>query len=184
MPSYGAAMPAKPLRRRKRIGSSKVAATLARRMPSSSLTTARLPWRWRGSAARAAPDCGPAGRPWCRRVPLAGIRASATPSGRAAGWFRNRDRCRTVEQAAKLYHMGFREPVARSTLADANELRDLKGSIPNFIHVSDGKLHDVHAIDLLELEAGARQRVHRRGADQNSAMRHSAHAARRTGARA
>lgn len=124
-------------------------------------------------------------------------------------------------QAAKLYHMGFREPVARSTLADANESRDwhiwemfagrliaqarelyvsedlgldltstvyaldsttidlclsvfpwahfrttkaavkmhtlldLKGSIPSFIHVSDGKLHDVHALDLLELEAGA-----------------------------
>jgi hypothetical protein len=27
-------------------------------------------------------------------------------------------------QAAKLYHMGLREPVRRSTLADANELRD------------------------------------------------------------
>jgi len=27
-------------------------------------------------------------------------------------------------QAAKLYHMGFREPVRRSTLADANETRD------------------------------------------------------------
>jgi transposase len=126
-----------------------------------------------------------------------------------------------LAQAAKLYHMGFREPVARSTLADANESRDwriweafagrliiqarelyltedlgldlsntvyaldsttidlclsvfpwahfrttkaavkmhtlldLKGSIPSFIHVSDGKLHDVHALDLLELEAGA-----------------------------
>jgi hypothetical protein len=126
-----------------------------------------------------------------------------------------------LAQAAKLYHMGFREPVARSTLANANELRDwriweafagrlitqarelylsedlgldlsntvyaldsttidlclsvfpwahfrttkaavkmhtlldLKGSIPSFIHVSDGKLHDVHALDLLELEAGA-----------------------------
>lgn len=126
-----------------------------------------------------------------------------------------------LAQAAKLYHMGFRGPVARSTLADANELRDwriwesfagrliaqarelylsedlgldlsntvyaldsttidlclsvfpwahfrttkaavkmhtlldLKGNIPSFIHVSDGKLHDVHALDLLELEAGA-----------------------------
>jgi hypothetical protein len=126
-----------------------------------------------------------------------------------------------LAQAAKLYHMGFREPVARSTLADANESRDwriyadfaqrliaqaralyasedlglelsntvyaldsttidlclsvfpwahfrttkaavkmhtlldLKGSIPSFIHVSDGKLHDVHALDLLEMEAGA-----------------------------
>ena len=27
-------------------------------------------------------------------------------------------------QAAKLYHMGFREPIRRSTLSDANEARD------------------------------------------------------------
>jgi transposase len=124
-------------------------------------------------------------------------------------------------QPGKLYHMGFREPVRRSTLADANELRDwriyaglaqtlivrarklyagedlgldlkntvyaldsttidlclsmfpwahfretksavkmhtlldLRGNIPSFIHVSDGKLHDVHALDLLVPEAGA-----------------------------
>jgi Domain of unknown function (DUF4372)/Transposase DDE domain len=124
-------------------------------------------------------------------------------------------------QSSKLYHMGFREPVRRSTLADANESRDwrihadfaarlivqarklyasedlglelsntvyaldsttidlclsvfpwahfrttkaavkmhtlldLRGSIPSFIHVSDGKLHDVHALDLLTPEAGA-----------------------------
>ena len=124
-------------------------------------------------------------------------------------------------QASKLYHMGFREPIRRSTLADANESRDwriyadfaarliaqarmlyasedlglelsntvyaldsttidlclsvfpwahfrttkaavkmhtlldLRGSIPSFIHVSDGKLHDVHALDLLTPEAGA-----------------------------
>ncbi len=124
-------------------------------------------------------------------------------------------------QAAKLYHMGFREPVHRSTLADANETRDwriyaelaqrliaqarrlyaseslaidlvnsvyaldsttidlcmsvfpwahfrstksavklhtlldLRGNIPSFIHISDGKLHDVHALDLLIPEAGA-----------------------------
>ncbi len=124
-------------------------------------------------------------------------------------------------QASKLYHMGFREPVRRSTLADANESRDwriyadfaarliiqaralyasedlglelsntvyaldsttidlclsvfpwahfrttkaavkmhtlldLRGSIPSFIHVSDGKLHDVHTLDLLTPEAGA-----------------------------
>ncbi|MBI3682415.1 MAG: IS4 family transposase [Acidobacteria bacterium] len=124
-------------------------------------------------------------------------------------------------QASKLYHMGFREPVRRSTLADANEARDwriyaefaqrliaqarrlyandslgldlgntvyaldsttidlclsvfpwahfrttkaavkmhtlldLRGNIPSFIHVSDGKLHDVHALDLLLPEPGA-----------------------------
>jgi hypothetical protein len=123
--------------------------------------------------------------------------------------------------APKLYHMGFREPVRRSTLADANERRDwhihaevaqrliaqarklyagedlglelsntvyaldsttidlclsvfpwahfrttkaavkmhtlldLRGNIPSFIHVSDGKLHDVHALDMLLVEAGA-----------------------------
>jgi hypothetical protein len=124
-------------------------------------------------------------------------------------------------QAAKLYHMGFREPVRRSTLADANEARDwriyaefahrliaqarrlyageslsvdltntvyaldsttidlclsvfpwahfrstkaavkmhtlldLRGNIPSFIHISDGKLHDVHALDMLLPEPGA-----------------------------
>jgi hypothetical protein len=124
-------------------------------------------------------------------------------------------------QTAKLYHMGFRQPVRRSTLSDANETRDwriyaafaqrliaqarrlyageslgmdlkdtvyaldsttidlclsmfpwahfrstkaavkmhtlldLRGSIPSFIHISDGKLHDVHVMDLLVPEAGA-----------------------------
>jgi hypothetical protein len=124
-------------------------------------------------------------------------------------------------QAGKLYHMGLREPVKRSTLADANELRDwriyadfaqrlieqarklyagddlgleldhtvyaldsttidlclsvfrwacfrstkaalkihtlldLRGNIPSFIHISNGKLHDVHALDLLIPEPGA-----------------------------
>jgi hypothetical protein len=122
-------------------------------------------------------------------------------------------------QVAKLYHMGFREPIKRSTLADANERRDwriyadfaqvlirqarqlyvtepmavdldatvyaldsttidlalfpwapfrstkaavklhtlldLRGNIPSFIHISDGKLHDVNVLDLLIPEAGA-----------------------------
>lgn len=124
-------------------------------------------------------------------------------------------------QAGKLYHMGLREPVRRSTLADANESRDwhiyfefaqrlivkaralyadedfgvelsntvyaldattidlclsmfpwapfrstkaavklhtlldLRGSIPTFIHISDGKLHDVNVLDLILIEAGA-----------------------------
>src|SRR5215831_14375406 len=124
-------------------------------------------------------------------------------------------------QSAKLYHMGFRNPVRRSTLADANETRDwriyaefaqkliaqarrlyggdslgvdldntvyaldsttidlclsvfpwvrfrstkaavkmhtlldLRGSIPSFIHISEGKLHDVNVLDLLLPEPGA-----------------------------
>ena len=28
-------------------------------------------------------------------------------------------------------------------------LLDLRGNIPSFIHISDGKLHDVHALDML-----------------------------------
>src|ERR1700674_3934140 len=133
---------------------------------------------------------------------------------------RDIETCLSV-QASKLYHMGFSEPVRRSTLADANEARDwriyaelaqrliaqarklyakedlglelantvyaldsttidlclsvfpwahfrttkaavkmhtlldLRGNIPSFIHVSDGKLADVHALDLLVPEPGA-----------------------------
>lgn len=121
----------------------------------------------------------------------------------------------------KLYHMGIRSRVSRSTLADANEQRDwrmyadfaqvliaiakdlyanedfgiqldstvyaldsttidlclslfpwaryrrtkgaiklhtllnLRGSIPEFIHISDGKLHDVNVLDILIAEPGA-----------------------------
>jgi len=124
-------------------------------------------------------------------------------------------------QAGKLYHMGLRAPIRRSTLADANESRDwriyahfaqrlidqartlyaqedlgmelsntvyaldsttidlrlsvfpwahfrstkaavkmhtlldLRGSIPSFIHVSDGKMHDVNVLDLMAPEPGA-----------------------------
>ena len=123
--------------------------------------------------------------------------------------------------ATKLYAMGFRAAVKRSTLADANESRDwriwsdlaavlirrarklyaseslgvdldntvyaldsstidlclslfdwapfrstkaaiklhtlldLRGAIPAFIHISDGKLHDVNVLDMLVFEAGA-----------------------------
>jgi len=121
----------------------------------------------------------------------------------------------------KLYGMGFRSPVKRSTLADANEgrdwriwedlaallirrarklycndsfgvdldntvyaldattidlclslfpwapfrtakaavklhtLLDLRGNIPAFIHISDGKTHEVNVLDMLSFEAGA-----------------------------
>jgi hypothetical protein len=123
--------------------------------------------------------------------------------------------------ANKLYAMGLRHRVRRSTLADANELRDwriwsdvaallirrarklyagedlgldlnntvyaldsstidlclslfdwapfratkaaiklhtlldLRGAIPAFIHISDGKMHDVNVLDILTPEAGA-----------------------------
>ena len=32
---------------------------------------------------------------------------------------------------------------------------DLRGNIPTFLHISDGKLHDVNALDLLIPEPGA-----------------------------
>jgi hypothetical protein len=34
-------------------------------------------------------------------------------------------------------------------------LLDLRGAIPAFIHISDGKMHEVNALDLMPLEAGA-----------------------------
>jgi hypothetical protein len=47
-------------------------------------------------------------------------------------------------QSDKLYHMGIRKNVARSTLAEVNE----RGNIPSFIHLSEGKQHDVNLLDL------------------------------------
>jgi hypothetical protein len=45
----------------------------------------------------------------------------------------------------------------RSTKAAVkmHTLLDLRGNIPSFIHISDGKLHDVHAFDMLLTEPGA-----------------------------
>ncbi len=133
---------------------------------------------------------------------------------------RDIEACLNANQT-KLYHMGIKAPPARSTLADALNLRDwriyhalaqrlivrakelylqepsvleldasvyaldsttidlclslfpwasfrstkaavkmhtlldLRGSIPTFIHISDGKLHDVNVLDILPVEAGA-----------------------------
>ncbi len=45
----------------------------------------------------------------------------------------------------------------RSTKAAVkmHTLLDLRGSIPAFIHLSDGKMHDVNVLDILPIEAGA-----------------------------
>lgn len=45
----------------------------------------------------------------------------------------------------------------RSTKAaiKLHTLLDLRGAIPAFIHISDGKMHDVNVLDILPLEAGA-----------------------------
>ena len=46
----------------------------------------------------------------------------------------------------------FRETKAAVKL---HTLLDLRGNIPSFIHISDGKLHEVHILDELLPEAGA-----------------------------
>lgn len=34
-------------------------------------------------------------------------------------------------------------------------LLDLKGNIPTFIHISDGKMHEVNVLDILPIEPGS-----------------------------
>ena len=43
----------------------------------------------------------------------------------------------------------------RKSAVKMHTLLDLKGSIPCFIHISSGKVHDVNVLDILPLEAGA-----------------------------
>lgn len=57
------------------------------------------------------------------------------------------DLCITVFKWAK-----FRKTKAAIKL---HTLLDIQGSIPVFIHVTDGKYHDVNVLDILEIETGA-----------------------------
>ena len=41
----------------------------------------------------------------------------------------------------------------RKAAVKMHTLLDLQGNIPAFIHVSDGKMHDVHALDRIQIEA-------------------------------
>ena len=43
----------------------------------------------------------------------------------------------------------------RKGAVKVHTLLDIHGNIPTFLHISDGKLHDVNILDLLPLEAGA-----------------------------
>src|SRR3981081_3137515 len=54
-------------------------------------------------------------------------------------------------QAAKLYHMGFREPVRRSTLADANEARDWRIYV-GFVHPMVAQARRLYAGESLGLD--------------------------------
>jgi IS4 transposase len=43
----------------------------------------------------------------------------------------------------------------RKAAVKMHTLIDIHGSIPVFIHISDGKMHDVNVLDILEIEAGS-----------------------------
>jgi len=59
----------------------------------------------------------------------------------------------TIDLCLKLFPWAaFRTTKAAVKL---HTLLDLRGSIPTFVHISDGKLHDVNVLDLLIVEAGA-----------------------------
>lgn len=59
----------------------------------------------------------------------------------------------TIDLCLSMFPWGaFRRTKAAVKL---HTLLDLRGAIPSFIHISDGKLHDVHALDLLLPEPGA-----------------------------
>ena len=59
----------------------------------------------------------------------------------------------TIDLCLKLFDWApFRTTKAAIKL---HTLLDLRGAIPTFIHISDGKLHDVNVLDILPIEAGA-----------------------------
>jgi len=59
----------------------------------------------------------------------------------------------TIDLCLKLFPWAaFRATKAAVKL---HTLLDLRGSIPTFVHISDGKLHDVNVLDLLPVEPGA-----------------------------
>jgi Domain of unknown function (DUF4372) len=63
---------------------------------------------------------------------------------------RDIEACLSV-QSAKLYHMGLRKAVARSTLADANESRDWR-IWADFAQVPIRRARNLYAAEPLELE--------------------------------
>ena len=59
----------------------------------------------------------------------------------------------TIDLCLKLFPWArFRK---RKAAVKLHTLIDLRGNIPCFVHISSGKMHDVNALDLLLLEAGA-----------------------------
>src|SRR2546426_678577 len=62
------------------------------------------------------------------------------------------DQFLTLAFAQLTYRERFRETKAAVKL---HTLLDLRGNIPSFLHITDGKVHDVNVLDLLVPEAGA-----------------------------
>ena len=59
----------------------------------------------------------------------------------------------TIDLCLSLFHWApFRSTKAAIKL---HTLLDLRGAIPAFIHISDGKVHEVNVLDILPVEAGA-----------------------------
>src|SRR5207245_11583300 len=51
--------------------------------------------------------------------------------------------------------MAFAQLTTTKAAIKLHTLLDLRGNIPSFLHISDGKLHDVNVLDLLLPEPGA-----------------------------
>jgi hypothetical protein len=58
-------------------------------------------------------------------------------------------------QLELLAQLGHRLVLTQGGQRYLHTLLDLRGAIPAFIHISDGKLHDVNVLDMLAFEAGA-----------------------------
>jgi hypothetical protein len=59
----------------------------------------------------------------------------------------------TIDLCLRLFEWApFR---ATKAAVKVHTLLDLRGAIPAFIHVSDGRFHDIHVLDMLSLEPGA-----------------------------
>jgi len=79
----------------------------------------------------------------------------------------------TIDPCLSLFDWApFRSTTAAVKL---HTLLDLRGSIPAFIHISDGKLHDLHVLDILPVEARAFYVMDRGylGFEQWDAMHHA-----------
>ena len=62
----------------------------------------------------------------------------------------------TIDRCLSLFPWAlFRSAKSAVKLHALLDLLDLRGNIPAFIHVSDGKLHDINVLDVLQPEPGA-----------------------------